>query len=249
MPTPQIENGYTRIANELLDAYIRITHTLSPYENTVWLCVLRKTYGYHKKEDWVSLSQIKEKTGIERSHIARTIKKLKNKRMITHSGEKGKTSLTAIQKNYEEWLLPKQVTVLLPKQVIPKQVMTVTQTGNQLLPKQVDTKDTITKDNTTKDTIVIRDYFYSAYKQAFATDYIANFGKDGKIFKELLVAIPVKELQSLIDMFFKKKDSFTLNAGFTVGVFKSQINKLRMDTIKTEHKHPTWEEGYPEDKL
>lgn len=146
MANPQVENGYVKISNELFEEYLKISRILSSYENAVFLCIIRKTYGYNKKEDWISLSQIKEMTNIKQSHIARTIKKLKNKNMITHTGEKGKTYMTGINKNYSEWsLLPKQV---IPKQVIallPKQVTTITQAGNQLLPKQVDTKDNIQK--------------------------------------------------------------------------------------------------------
>ena len=148
MASPQTKNGYTRISNELFDRYIEISRYLSPYENTIWLCILRKTYGYGKKSDWIALSQIEIATGIRQPHVARTKKKLLIKKMILSEDNK-----LSIQKDYESWDIPKQVLPkqVLPKQVLPKQVTTITQTGNLPLPKQVDTKETITKETITKE--------------------------------------------------------------------------------------------------
>lgn len=144
MASPQTANGYIKIANELFDIYINISRFLSPYENAVWLCIVRKTYGFNQKEDWISLSQVENMTGIRQPHVARTKKKLLLKNMI----EKRNGGI-GIQKDYDKWNIPKQV--YIPKQALPKQVITITQTGNSLLPKQVDTKDTITKDTITKE--------------------------------------------------------------------------------------------------
>ena len=159
MSSPQIKNGFTKIANELFEAYIKIGRFLSPYENIVWLCILRKTYGYHQKEDWISLSQVEVMTNILQPHIARTKKKLLLKNMI----EKRNGGI-GIQKDYELWNIPKQVSlkytqtgINIPKQVLPKQVRKLTQTGNLDLHKQVDTKDTITKDTI---------YIYPAFEKA-----------------------------------------------------------------------------------
>lgn len=74
--------------------------------------------------------------------------------------------------------------------------------------------------------------FYSKYKEVFKKDYVANFGKDGKIFKELERVIPKDELISLIDKFFSSTDEFIIKAGYTIGVFKSVINKLRNERSK-----------------
>lgn len=141
MASPQVEH-YTRISNELFEAYINIAKNLSPYENAVWLCIFRKTYGYHKKEDWIGLVQIESMTEIRQPHVARTKKKLLDKNMIL-----AKDGKVGIQKDYSLWKthknIPKQVypNGYIPKQVLPKQVTDITQTGNKTLPKQVDTKE------------------------------------------------------------------------------------------------------------
>lgn|SRR3990167_1588971 len=72
-----------------------------------------------------------------------------------------------------------------------------------------------------------RTHFYSLYKQKTGHEYIADFGKDGAIFKSLLKIVPEDELKTLIDRFFESADDFIIKAGFTIGVFKTQVNKLR----------------------
>lgn len=149
MASPQKEDGYTPIANEILDALCMKSVLLSDYEWTCLMFIFRKTYGWGKPEDRISLSQFVSGTHIQRSHVCRSLKKLLKKRIITQSGN-GYHVTYSFQKNYELWKsLPKQV--ILPNQVMVK---TVTQTGNELVPNQVmgvvpnqaHTKETITKE-------------------------------------------------------------------------------------------------------
>jgi len=142
MANPQCEDGYVRIANEIIDALIKIN--LSSYEWRILLAIIRKTYGWNKKKDRISLSQFAKITGIRKSHISRTLSKLVEKNIVTrtgnvtHSGNQRNITYS-FQKNYEEWkALPKQVT-------LPKQVKRVTYLGKKRLPKQVTTKDNIQK--------------------------------------------------------------------------------------------------------
>ena len=221
--SPQKENGFIPIANAIAEALGRIN--LSAYESRILWIIFRKTYGWNKKEDKIALSQFKTETNISIPHICRTLKKLVAKGIITQIGN-GYYVRYSFQKNYEQWKsLPKQA--ILPK-LLPKQAITTAYLGNKLLPKQADTKDikdTIQKTNTAMS------YFYSSYKQVFGKDYIASFGKDGKIFKELSHLIPNEELKALIDEFFKSEDEFIKKAGYTIGIFKSQLNKLRNLTL------------------
>jgi hypothetical protein len=77
------------------------------------------------------------------------------------------------------------------------------------------------------DTNKIFDYFCLKYKKVFNKEYVANFGKDKKLIKDLLKIIKTDELASLINQFFESDDEFVQKSGYTLGVFKSQINKLR----------------------
>src|SRR3972149_3176053 len=55
----------------------------------------------------------------------------------------------------------------------------------------------------------------------------------GLLTNKLLKTIPLAELQSLLEAFFASEDKFIQGSGYTIGVFKTQINKLK---IGTEHR-------------
>jgi len=148
--TPQIEDGYTKIANDILENLCKIN--LSAYQTRILLLIFRKTYGYNKKEDWISVSQIVEITGLYKSHVSRTKKELLLRGLVTSNGNK-----IAFQKDSKLWKeLPKQVTIKKVTNLglgVTNLGQKVTNLG-QKLPVQADTKDniqkTITKDNIQK---------------------------------------------------------------------------------------------------
>lgn len=148
MANPQKEDGHVDIANEIVEALAKTQ--LSGYESRVLWIVFRKTYGWHKKEDWITNTQISEMTGIIKTHISRTVKGLIQRNIIIRNGKK-----IAFQKNYDKWKkLPKLVT----SEKLPKMVTKVTKNGNRVtkigikkLPKSVYTKET--KRNYTKEII------------------------------------------------------------------------------------------------
>lgn len=86
MTTPQIEQGYTKIANEIV-GYLAKTY-MSSYESQILWAIFSKTYGFNKKEDWVSNSQFVEITGMHKAHVSRTLKKLMLRKIVTQSGNK-----------------------------------------------------------------------------------------------------------------------------------------------------------------
>jgi len=143
--TPQLENGHFLIATEIYEA---LAKTRIPGEaRQVLDFIIRKTYGWHKKEDRISLSQFTEGTGLKKPTICKAINKLKEMNLIITKKDnsitqKGNDYIVTycFNKSYNNWnLLPKKVT--LPKKVIP-----ITQKDNLPLPKKIPTKDTITKD-------------------------------------------------------------------------------------------------------
>jgi len=107
MASPQLENGYTKIANELYDEICR--WKFSAYEFRILIFIIRKTYGWNKKEDWISLSQFMNGTGIRQSHICRTISLLMQQNIITKGGNRTMPKYS-IQKDFTQWIkLPKGV--------------------------------------------------------------------------------------------------------------------------------------------
>jgi phage replication O-like protein O len=154
---PQLENGYLRIANELLEQFI--VYGFSSRQWAVLMAVARMTYGYNKKSDALSGWQISKITGIDRSHISKTLNEL-IKLNVINKHEEGRISHgvfvneISINKNYETWLtVAKKVTVAesapLPKNnitVAELVTVTVAELAKEPLPKQPTHKD-ISKDN------------------------------------------------------------------------------------------------------
>lgn len=98
--SPQLEDGHTRIANELLDAIIRFDFSKRQYK--VMLAILRKTYGYGKKSDDISSVQIANLTGLDDANVRKTLKELVSLNAVSKQpGQHGQ--VVAIQKNYGRW--------------------------------------------------------------------------------------------------------------------------------------------------
>ncbi len=72
--------NYTQIPNIYFDS---IMQTLNHTENIVFLVIMRKTFGWHKKRDKISYSQIMELTGIKsRTTVSTALKGLLEKGLI-----------------------------------------------------------------------------------------------------------------------------------------------------------------------
>ncbi len=135
MANPQCENGHIKVANEIMEAIAKIH--LSDYEGRIIHALWRKTYGWHKKADHISYSQWEEMTGIDRRHVARTLKHLIARKIIAQSGN-GYHIEYSFQKDYSLWeALPQQATV----RALPIQDRALPQQATEALPQQATTKE------------------------------------------------------------------------------------------------------------
>ena len=96
MAKPQLENGHTRIANEILE-YLMKMH-LSSNQWQVLLCIFRKTYGFQKKVDYIANKQIGEATGLGKTVVSRVLHNLNDMHLITRNGKH-----LGFQKDWERW--------------------------------------------------------------------------------------------------------------------------------------------------
>jgi len=139
--THQMENGFTRIADSLLDALALAD--LSKRELKIMLVVLRRTYGFGKKHAPLSASFIAQATGIQRQHIASTISAMVQ-RGILHREHTQHANLLGINKAW--FPSPETVTVGSPETgtvASPKTgTPTVPKTGTPHVPKQVHKRET-----------------------------------------------------------------------------------------------------------
>ncbi|OGP68414.1 MAG: hypothetical protein A2W27_10995 [Deltaproteobacteria bacterium RBG_16_44_11] len=176
MASPQIENGHIDIAHEIAGALMKTN--LSAYQSRILWALWRKTYGWHKTEDWISNSQFVEMTGIAKSHVSRAVKELSLRNMVTNSGNK-----IAFNKDYTQWReLPHGVRAY---QVVTNSGNSITNSGNTVTPSgNKVTNSGVHKRNYTKETIqkkALQKKISSSLSKDFLVFYEAYPRKVGKI--------------------------------------------------------------------
>jgi phage replication O-like protein O len=103
MANPQAENGHVDIANELVEYLAR--YRLSGEEWQTLLVIWRKTYGWHKKEDKISLSQFAVMTGLKKQTAHRALKKLSSKKIIAIiKNDDSQINSFRFNKDFDKWL-------------------------------------------------------------------------------------------------------------------------------------------------
>ncbi len=181
MASPQIENGYTKIANEIIDVLIKKCPGFS--EGQVLFAVIRKTYGWQKKEDAISISQLCDMTKLSRRTVIYAVHNLEAKNMIVVKRKKidlfNEINMIGFQKDYDKWVVQeidgsarkcKSYKLTIEKQKekyncrVVQEIVGSARNGfesQNLAP----TKETNTKENNTKELVPLNsfDSFYSAY--------------------------------------------------------------------------------------
>ncbi|MDP2922287.1 MAG: replication protein [Candidatus Omnitrophota bacterium] len=100
--SPQVENGHIQIANELMDAILNY-----PFKNSelkIVLTIIRKTYGWKKKKDRLSFSQISGLSKISMRHTKRVIKQLVMDNILLKE-KSDNNNIFGLNKNYYSWRL------------------------------------------------------------------------------------------------------------------------------------------------
>lgn len=80
---PQLEDGYTPIANDILEGVMALN--LSREELLIVLAIFRQTYGWKRKEAEISLSQFERLTHLDRRNLSRAAKNLLDREIIFRS--------------------------------------------------------------------------------------------------------------------------------------------------------------------
>lgn len=133
----RVEDGYTKLANELYEELIGANLTKNQAKVAHAIC--RKTYGFNKKTDRISDSQLAELTRLPRQKVNKAKNELIAMKVIVKVG-----MAIGPNKNLTEWDIPEchQNGVIVTKTV----TKSVTKSVTALSPKQGHTKETITKE-------------------------------------------------------------------------------------------------------
>ena len=80
MHGPQLEDGYTRIANEILEAIYQTKFNATQLK--IILLIIRYTYGFNRKNHDLSLSFIEKATGISKRYVSSELNRLIENRVV-----------------------------------------------------------------------------------------------------------------------------------------------------------------------
>ncbi len=196
-----VDNGYTRIANELFDAILRFPFTKR--ELKIVFAVVRKTYGYNKKTDALSMWQIGNTTGVGHANTSRTVADLVARNVLKRGGV-GRVSHgqeiaeIGLNKNYCEWALTYAKTGPVTKQnPLQNGSQTYAKMAIPPMPKRQPQKTT-TKDNTKRHTPIARfDDWYSTYPlkvgRGQAEKAFAKLSPDPDLLAKMISAVEMQK--------------------------------------------------------
>ena len=180
MASPQKEDGYTPIANEIMEALARVN---IGYGNAqILYATLRKTYGWHKKKDKISISQFEEITGLSRRMVIYCVQNLEAKKILIVERKRGRGNINEINeisfnKNYKEWVVQekskqyqkvlnnKKIQYLKSKNKVVQEIEGSARKGKRVVQENkkhpqlvAPTKETITKEILQKKEVVCFDF-------------------------------------------------------------------------------------------
>jgi phage replication O-like protein O len=101
--SPQLKNGHTRIANEILEALSRAPLNGAAFRIALW--VLRETYGWQRKVAEITLRKISKMTVLNYRTVQREVKGLLQCGVLRREFDKEGKSWFGIVKDYETWRL------------------------------------------------------------------------------------------------------------------------------------------------
>ena len=108
MACPQTDDGFTRIANEIMDALIETDIHIPAEARKVLDLVLRETYGFSRKTAKFKAGHIAKRTRLLRQNAHRALQRLEKMRLVTvirsdYVIESDYAIEVSIQKDYEKW--------------------------------------------------------------------------------------------------------------------------------------------------
>lgn len=162
---------------------------LAPNHWQVLLCIIRKTYGYHKKVDNIANSQIVQATGLCKAVVSRTLRNLSDMNVIDRNGK-----YTSLQKDWERWpklaeqstneklaILPKELAISSTKVSSPA----VTQKKKETIQKKILRGQNLFLPPEVP-VIFSEMKSYLGYPDKTDKDPIPNYGKEGQSIKRML---------------------------------------------------------------
>ena len=104
MANPQVKNGYVQVAYEVWEQLMRAG--LSGSELAIVMAVIRKTWGWKRKEAEISLTEYGSMTAQPERTVAHSLRVLIDRNIVTRmsaGGGRGRSSTWSFNKDWETW--------------------------------------------------------------------------------------------------------------------------------------------------
>lgn len=177
--TPQVDSGFIMIAtgnyeNDIFTAMARARFSGTEYQ--CLLVIIRKTWGFKKKADWISLNQFTTTTSRSKSAVISALNTLVRKNVLVRKTTPGVRSIYSFNKDFNTWKI-------LVRKTIPvrKTAPTSTEFRTPLVRKTGHTKETITKETIQKKDYVPVGDFLTFFNFLFKSKYIPTKQRQVKL--------------------------------------------------------------------
>ena len=100
---PQLERGYTRVANELLEAVLKYPFTGG--ELKLVFAVIRSTYGWGRKEAVLYVADLAKMTGLSPRHTKRLLQRLARDKVLLKKPISRVRVVIGLNKHFSTWLM------------------------------------------------------------------------------------------------------------------------------------------------
>lgn len=108
MASPQLGNGYTEVAHEIIEQVAR--HSFTGSQFAIIMIIWRFTYGFHRKDHEFSVSFLEIKTKLNEKTVRRELAELIDLKVIVVTKEATHTESRRLSfnKNYDAWKVKKR---------------------------------------------------------------------------------------------------------------------------------------------
>lgn len=262
MADVQLEHGYTKIANRLLEeiAYYKFNGT----EFRILMVIWRYTYGFNRKENEMSTTFIANAIGIDSSRVRKVLKKLIDKNVILVKQEAtfNKSRVLSFNKNFEEWEVEKDTRgekePLDNKSTQPQGSKTSQPQGSKSTPKKESIKEIYKESNKNKEEQISASQFYEDNGFGTIGGYAAQmFIEWSEVFSDEILILAMKEaiendakhwkyLNRILEDWKSKNVKTEADARKAIASFRNRTNRYKNSnivSIKGDHDARNYEES------
>jgi len=230
MANPQVENGHTRIADPVLEALMKAKLTGTQWD--LVMAIIRRTWGWEKTEDYISLTQFQKLTGRHRNLIARELTALQKRNIIkqTRKPTIDRAAKWKCNKNWEVWVSPPRVTGITAEGDTSQGDRGITAEGARGITAEVNLQETKRERNKSAGADPrfqpLKKFFHEQYEEIRGTKLVtdvSDYAGLRKLLKENL-EFSLEDLQQAAVRYLRSDKPFHVDQGHPLRYWANNIN-------------------------